>query len=479
MDAAELRLAKYKTLAVDKHLYFVSYVWQNPAEPFVVGRHTMRICGIIDEAIARFRNNESVFYVITIPFRHGKSELLSRKLPAHFLGLFPDCKVILAGHTAELTEGFSKQSRNLISTKQYQDLFTGIIVNPKASSGAHWHIDKHQGECFACGLGGSMSGQGYHLGLLDDFCRSRADAESETMRERMWDAFTNDFMTRRAPISITIVLATRWHTDDIIARIIRHKKDDPHFPRFEVINMPAFSDEYATRTLFPERFSQQWYDAQQATLGDYGAAALLQCEPTVRGGNMLNTECIQRHKSLDEYPRALAYYRIWDLAHTAKERMKPDPDYTSGTLLAFQNVNGVWHIWIKDVCRFRKDAPDRDRVILAITEQDGAYVRVGIENSVDAKDAYVTLSRLLAGTRTVCSARGRGDKVIRVTPLEPIFKAGNVHVLDGAAWLRDWLAEVAAFPFGAHDDMVDNLSAGYVLMVKQRGGITSIEMTGI
>jgi predicted phage terminase large subunit-like protein len=456
-----------KLRAIDYHLDFMSYTWTNQTTPFLVGYHTRVICECIDEAIEKFRRGISTYWVIAIPFRHGKSEVISRKLPAHFLGLFPDCKVILCGHTSELTEGFSKISRNLIHIPQYHDLFSNVTVDRGSSSGAHWRIKDHEGECFASGLLGSLSGQGYHLGILDDYCRNRADAESETMREKMWNAFTNDFMTRGAEVSITMVVATTWHVDDIIGRIKESQKNDPDFPRFKIQRLPALSNKYPTGTLFPEKFSKTWYTQRKAILGEYGFSSLMQLEPVKRGGNMLNTDAIARHNSISEYPKNLKWFRVWDLAHTAKERAKQDPDYTSGTLLAFNVQDDVLHLWVKNVNRMRKNAPERDAEIYAVTKLDGAYVQIGVGGSVDAKDAIATMRKILKGKRMIYAAQENKDKVVRATPLEPIFKAGNIHVPLGAPWLDDWISEIGAFPFGAHDDQVDNLSAGYAIYLKQ------------
>jgi len=446
----------------------------------VIGRHTRAICGIIDKAIERYRQGLSSFYVVMVPFRHGKSEIISRKLPAHFLGLFPDGKVLMTGHTARLSTGYSKESRELMKTPEYHSLFPEVSVNPNDSAADHWKVFNYQGECFAAGLGGAMAGQGYTLGILDDYCRNRLDAESPTVRQNTWDAFTNDFMTRRAPISITIVLATPWHQDDVIGRIQRQMASDNTFPRFEVVAFPAFSDGYETGTLFPERFNRAWYDEQRATLGEYGSAALLQMNPVTRGGNLIDISNIQQHKSVAEWPDNLRWYRVWDLAHTAKERNKPDPDYTSGTLLAFRVKPGTrqWELYVRDVTRFRMNAPERDNKIRHVAETDGPTVKIGVEDTIDAKDAFIHLRSVFEGRRMVQSARGRGDKVMRATPLEPIFKAGNVHVPANAPWLKDWINELAAFPSGAHDDMVDNLSAGYGLCTKAPG-VTSAPLMGV
>jgi predicted phage terminase large subunit-like protein len=468
-----------KLKSIDHHLDFIKYVWKNPSEKFIEGIHTRKICEIIDESLERYRNGKSSFHVIMVPYRHGKSEIISRKLPAHYLGLFPDGKVILAGHTADLTIGFSRESRNLVSAKEYKELFPKIKVEKSDSSASHWKIADHQGECFAVGLGGAMAGQGYTLGILDDYCRSRADAESAKMRDGMWQSFTNDFMTRRAPVSITIILATPWHTDDIIARIRIKVKEEPSFPRFDFHAWPAFSDNYKEGILFPERFNKAWYDEQRATLGEYGSSSLLQLSPTKRGGYILKTDNIKK-VPLSSFPE-ISYTRVWDLAHTEKERTKSDPDYTSGTLLSFRKKPGSpreWELWIKDVNRFRLDAPHRDAKINITTILDGPYVKIAIEDSLDAKDALKTIQALLMGQRIVTPIRLKGDKVTRASPLEPIFEAGNVYVPDGAPWISDWAEELTSFPMGTHDDMVDNLSSGYALYNKASGVITA-DLAGV
>jgi predicted phage terminase large subunit-like protein len=155
------------------------------------------------------------------------------------------------------------------------------------------------------------------------------------------------------------------------------------------------------------------------------------------------------------------------LAHTAKERAKQDPDWTSGTLLAFNIQDDMFHLYIKNVNRMRENAPERDAKIRMIAKLDGPYTKIGVGGSVDAKDAIATMRTILKGKRTVYSVSENKDKVVRATPLEPIFQAGNVHVPMNAPWLKDWIDEIEAFPLGTHDDQVDNLSAGYALFMQQ------------
>lgn len=478
-------------------------MWQKSTEPFLHGLHTKEICRLIDQAFDDFKKGKSTFLVIKVPFRHGKSDMISRYLPSHFLGEFPDNEVMLVTYGASLSEDLSRFARNLLRTESFNELYPSVTLAKQSSGVQRWGIEGHLGGCVASGLTSGLTGKGYHLGLLDDFNSSRASAESDVIRNGQWEHFTNDFLTRRAPVSITIVLATPWHEDDIIGRIEKRldknsESYDPDFPPFKIVSFPAKNgtveigiknkkkygdNEVHTETityeyLFPERFTQDWYEQQFSSLGEYSSSALLQCSPQMRGGNLIDTSRIKIHKDVADFP-PIRYYRVWDLAHSERQRLKDDPDWTSGTLLGYRKVNGLWELWIKDVVRIRAKAPERDNFIRAATAKDGQGVLVGIEESLDARDAIPTLQEILRGQRKVIGVKTKGDKVVRMSPLEPIFEAGNVHILE-SDWNFDWLEEVRSFPNGKHDDMVDNLSAGYEICCNNSfGTFYQMEVSGV
>lgn len=326
----------------------------------------------------------------------------------------------------------------------------------------------------ATGLQGGLTGNGFALGILDDYCAGRAEAESKVQRNNAWEAFTNDFLTRIAPVGIVIVLATQWHDDDITGRIIRAMRDDPDFPRFEMMRFPARAKDYSGEGkypgeyLFEERYGKDWYLKQYAQLGRYSSAALMDCNPMLRTGGRFSIDNIEW---LDAIPsdKKLRWIRTWDLAHTAKERGGDDPDWTAGTKLAFEKVNGdpVPHLWISDVVRTRDEAPERDAKIKAVSRMDGPGVRQCVESSLDAKDAYPYLKRSMPEISWNKVVMGKGDKATRAVPLEPIFEApGHVHVKRGA-WNDEWIDELLRFDgLGKeHDDQVDNLTCGYYYQI--------------
>lgn len=474
------------------HLEFIKYCWQKPDEPYDIGRHTRTICHLIDEAVEDFKNGKSTYIVVKVHPRAGKSEILSQNLTAHFIGAFPDKEVMICCYNSTLAEKNSKLARRIIDTRQFKELYPNIEVEGGVQQ---WNIKGHTAMVTASGLISGITGNGYSVGLLDDYIAGRENAESQTIRDKIWDEFTDSFLTRRAPVSITFVLATQWHVDDIIGRI--EKKIDPeseqydeNFPKFKIVSFPATNGEgdvWVDKTketkahwehqeweyLFPERFTPDFYKQQKAALGDYSFSALYQCNPQTRGGNLFNTDNIKYHDNLEDFPKT-KYYRVWDLAHTEKQTQKADPDWTSGTLLTYTKKveNGItkWELWIKDVQRIRAKAPERDTFIRAVTDKDGISVTVAVENSMDSKDAVSTMQSILNGRVIIRPLNIRYDKVARAGYVEPIFDGGNVHIMNGE-WNLDWIKEFKEFPSGKHDDQVDNVTAGYFLCCESNNSI--------
>ena len=460
------------------HLDFMQRLWRR-RDPFVIGYHTKKICSEIDRAIEKYESGESVFLIITVPFRHGKSDIISRYFPPHYLGQYPDNEIILTTYGQDLANDFSRFARDLIRTPEYQELYPGIALRQDAESVHHWQINGYAGGLNAAGLGGTITGRGYHLGIIDDYHKNRQEAESQTVRDRNWLSFTDDMLTRRAPISITIILATPWHTDDIIGRIERDMNINPNFPRFERITIPAFDDDYPEGVLFPERFPRIWYITQRATLGTYGTAALLQCSPTKKTGDILKIEDIKIVEP-DDVPKGLRFGRAWDLASTEKQLTKDDPDYTVGLkgAIFWEKPDGInipmreWipHIWITQFIRGRWEAPERDKRIKQAALSDGPGCVIGTESVAGYKDTYTRLARVLKGIRSVRKITPPADLLIRVNDLEPIFEAGNVHLVRGE-WNNDFIGECADFPSAAHDDIVAALVTLYEMLLTNRAQI--------
>lgn len=445
-------------------LSFMRYVWWNPF-PFKVGRHTRAICDRLTRAVEDYRRGKSTYLIITVPFRHGKSEIVSRALPAWFLGVNaatePD--VIMTGYGASLIEKFSRKAMGIINSDAYRRLFPGVRLGKTTIS--NWNIEGSVGEVTAVGLGGSITGSGGNLIVVDDYCKSRAEAVSETFREKTWDAFRNDVFTRQnAPACILCVTATPWHVDDIIGRIGAAEEADPSFPRFERLSFPARKPgPDGWDTLFPEQFPAEWYSSQRAVLGRQ-AAALLDCNPEFEGGERFDVNRVQIHTDLAGWPQGREY-RAWDLASSARERDKQDPDWTwgiRGTVTKEKLPGGITRheLWIRSMVCCQAEAPERDRIMRQTVIEDGIAVHQAVEAFGAYKDTYTIMKSMFRGSAFIDRVTLPGDKSAKAAPLEAVFDAGLVHVyLPGCADCFDrWRQDFSTFPNGRHDDAVDATS---------------------
>lgn len=435
------------------------------AQKFIL--HSMRVSAAGRRAPMRclqVDSEDGMFLVGRSMVPTHNSDLVSRYLPPRFLGEWPDHEVIVAGYSASLVRGFSRFARNLFRDSRYRTMSPGVSLSSGDQSIDHWgvHDTSNPGQDLGgahwVGLGGSITGKGGSLVICDDFFKGREEAESEVLREKVWDSLTNDLLTRCAATCIVIILATPWHVDDPFGRIAQRMALDPAFPRFEEMIFPAFSDDYPGGVLFPERFPREWYENRRAILGPYGTASLLQCAPTLRSGNMLRTDKIRYYQSEPPY-QDIAWVRGWDIASSEKQRVSENPDYTCGVKLGVR-----WHptddpneqipeLFFDDMVLGKWEALQRNKVIRDTAIADGE-IPVTIEGYGIGKDAHSIVQAALKGLRRVEKVQLPGDKVTRAGAIEPAFAAGNVWLRVGP-WNNEFLKFIREFPGGAHDDPVD------------------------
>jgi hypothetical protein len=173
--------------------------------------------------------------ILTVPPRHGKSELVSKYFPAWFLGVYRNRRIILAGYEASFAASWGRKARTLLES--HGDMF-GVQVDQKSSASDAWNIKGAEGGMQTAGVGGPITGKGADVLIIDDPIKNYEEAHSETFREKTWDWFTSTAYTRLEPNGTVILVQTRWHEDDLAGRIIRDMKHE----KWRVINFPALAD---------------------------------------------------------------------------------------------------------------------------------------------------------------------------------------------------------------------------------------------
>ena len=192
---------------------------------------------ILADVLTKMANFEPGYekVIITTPPRAGKSELASRSLPAFFMGRNPDMEMIHASYNQDLINAMSRDVQRVIDTPEFTDVFPDFKFGERQAN--EEFKTKAGGVYLAKGVGAGITGRGANLIIVDDYCKSREEARSEAFRDRLWGWFNDDLMTRRVYPNSVLVMATRWHYDDLIGRILEHEPDD-----WLVIHMPYIYD---------------------------------------------------------------------------------------------------------------------------------------------------------------------------------------------------------------------------------------------
>lgn len=222
------------------------------------------------------------------PPRHGKSLLGSRIFPAYFLRRRPDGWVGLAAHTADLARTFSRSSRDCFE-------LSGGSVRRDVSATTHWETTAGGG-MWAAGVGGPITGKGFHVGIIDDPIKNSEEAASSVMRQKQWDWYQSTFATREEPGGAIILTMTRWDEDDLAGRLLEQEESGESEDRWHIVHLPAIRDASmltewpATCTvsedwredgepLCPERYGLEKLNALRRRIGEYFWLSLFQGVP--------------------------------------------------------------------------------------------------------------------------------------------------------------------------------------------------------
>ena len=226
--------------------------------------------------------------LVTMPPRHGKSELASRYLPAWYLLVRPEHRVILASYEADFASSWGRKARDVV--EELGPHF-GVVVNDASSAANRWDIKDQEGGMVTAGAGGPITGRGADLFIIDDPIKNAEDAMSPTIRAKIWDWYLSTAYTRLEPEAVMVIIQTRWHSDDLAGKLLQHEPGLWHW-----LNLPALctGDDLLGRArgeaLWPERYSAEALAGIRGTIGARWFEALYQQKPLTEQGNMFKRE---------------------------------------------------------------------------------------------------------------------------------------------------------------------------------------------
>ncbi len=391
--------------------------------------------------------------MVFMPPRHSKSETVSRLFTAYYLYRHPERWVGVNSYAAELAYTLSRAARDNFQA-------VGGKVRGDAAAVKHWETGKGGG-LWAAGVGGPITGKGFHLGVIDDPIKNAEEANSEIIREKQWEWYQSTFYTREEPEGAIVVIQTRWNEDDLSGRLLAEETaEDGHPERWRVVDCAALKEaepasypascilendpRHPGEALCPERYSEERLQRIKKRIGPYFFGSLFQQRPTAKEGSFFK---VTQFQYLDEPPAGMREVRAWDLAATAGAG-----DWTSGVRMG-QDEAG--RFIVSDCHRGQWATDERDSEIKSTSQSDGPRIHQHFPQDPGqaGKGQAKAMVRLVAGV-PVATDPVSGKKEVRADAYSSQVNAGNVYLVRGA-WNRPFVETHRQFPNGAHDDDVD------------------------
>lgn len=412
--------------------------------------------------------------------RHGKSYLTTEYTPSWYLFRHPEREIAFATYSDEFAQEWGVKMKNQLVDHEKS---TGLkLRGGRTSAAARLNLESGGSMRFV-GTGGSLTGTGYQLGIIDDPFKDQAEADSQAIRNQKAKWYSSTFSTRKTRVPgkglpVEIMMFTRWHEDDIAGRFAYDDEGQPS-EDWCVLRLPSIAEDddplgrEPGEALCPSIKTRAELNAIQKQ-DPSGFASLYQGDPSQDETGMFGSFNHYTTKVIDE----VSYYHLPKRSEDEDDVLIKESDcivFATVDLAATKNTwsdYSVYALWafhrfdqkliLINRFRDRVESADHETWLRACYVSHDNTLFVGIENKTFGQTLVQTMVR--KGGMTVRPLAADTDKVARAIPYGQAVKNGQVWIPKHASWLYTWTQEHANFPRATtHDDQVD--TGGYAWLV--------------
>ena len=441
-----------QSLGKESFLDFIQHVYPG----YKVGPHHLKLIQIFEDIASGKKKR----VIVNIAPRHGKSELISYLAPAWFLGKYPQKKIIMGSHTADLAVNFGRRVRNLVGSDAYKGIFPQVELQSDSKSASRWGTN-FNGEYFAIGVGGALAGRGADLFIIDD---PHSEQEAKTGRPDVflpaWEWFQSGPLQRLMPGGAIIIVMTRWSKLDLTGMIVQQTERNEDVDAWEVVEFPAIKDD--GQALWPEFWDVEELLSKKAALDiRYWNAQYMQ-KPTSEEGALIKREWWKIWEK-DDPPECEFIIMSLDAAQEATTRADYNALTTWGVFYNEETQN--FAIILLNAIKKRMEYPELKKLVLEEYRewQPDAFM---VEKKSNGSALYQEFRRMGVPVGEFTPGKGQ-DKIARVNAVSDLFASGIVFAPD-RRWAKEVIEECNDFPAGTNDDLVD--STTLALLRFRQGG---------
>lgn len=435
------------------HLHdYITYTTRN-YKPSLFSRS---VCASIDKFIEDVNAGKRPILVLQAPPQHGKSEMVSRKLPAYMLGRFPDWRILTASYSDELAGAMAQDVRRNLASEEHNYLFKIDAVKSKydVNRMGEFTAPGGTGGYLSVGVGGGLTGRSGTIGIIDDPIKNEKEALSVTTKEHHWNWYQATFTTRLSENSGQIIMATSWAEDDLVGRVLEQFRGNPRLThlRFPAINLPdetGYNPDLPEGPLVPQLHSLDKLYETKGTFSSYWWSALYQQSPKALGGNVFKDFWIQYYLP-NALPKKFDKVLIsWDCTFKDTD----GSDFVVGQVWGKLGAN----VYLIDQIRARMSFTDTLQAVVALKRKYPQAREILIEDKANGPAVIDSLKKTVAG---IIPIEPDGSKLARAHAVTTYWEALNVYIPSPEvySWVKAYVTELTTFPAAAHDDQVDSMT---------------------
>ena len=457
--AEQYRTAITREKAHTSFMEFVKAMWPG----FIHGRHHALMAKKFEEIAA----GKIKRLIINMPPRHTKSEFASYLLPAWFLGKYPNKKIIQCSNTAELAVGFGRKVRNLVDGEAYAKIFPNVALRHDSKAAGRWSTNAN-GEYFAIGVGGTVTGKGADLLIIDDphsEQEAALAAGDPTVYDKVFEWYSSGPRQRLQPGGSIVIVMTRWGKRDLTGRVLQSMVERDG-DEWEIIELPAILP--SDKPLWPEFWSHDELIKLRNELPASKWSAQYQQNPTSEQGAIVKREWWKIWEG-ERAPPCEFLIQSWDTAFTKSDRADYSACTTWGVFYENEDPNNA-NIILLDAFKERMEFPElKKRAVDHYREWNpDAFI---VEAKASGAPLVFELRAMGIPVQEFVPVRGN-DKISRVNSVSDLFASGKIWC-PATRWAEEVMEEMAAFPNSDHDDLVD--STTQALLRFRRGGFIRLD----
>jgi predicted phage terminase large subunit-like protein len=412
--------------------------------------HFRYICDILQAETERIGRNEvkTNDFIINLPFRSGKSILLSQIYPVWIWIVQPSAIIMQVSHSETLAIKHSHASKMLIDSEWFKKRFPEIILRVDTHAKANY-MNTFGGKRISFGINSGIIGEGCNYQIIDDINNPQ---DSKAVTQTINETYTDTLYSRlnNSDVDIRVILQQRVSENDICGYLL-NTNPDKYFhicvPAKLAPNVspPELVNYYKDGLFWHDRFSHSKLLDFQQTLGARAYSGQLMQKPQAEMGTIIKRNWFKIIE-LQDLPKVKIQWNMYlDSAYTSSKKNDSSAIILAGKVGNILYVRKCWNLWL--------EFPE---LIVKLKEIQLSYGSRLIYIESKASGLSI-IQQLRKDGFNVTDLKPRDkDKISRVNAVTPIMEGGRVILIEDTS-NEMLLQEVSGFPFGK-DNIVDALT---------------------